>query len=430
VSLLRRLVRRLRGDVSTGPDVTGTDGVRGSAAAAAAPTELRRAEAAKTDPMMVPSSRRAEEDTAQAPRPSASDRLRAARGTREEARVVAELLEQREELDDPSRLALAELLAMRGEELGALELLERSSSPRALLMRADLHATRGRLADALGAIERVLARDISTPGALERQQRWSRMLGASPIVTPVSDDATLVLPPATASPFVIRRELARGGGGAVYEAEDPILLRRVALKVHHGESRARRAASHEVELAELLRGPGVVRVVDASPDEGWVAMEWARLGSVRDLLRSGDLERLLPPQAWLLPLAAVLARVHRAGWVHYDIKPANVLLAGNAEIWLTDFGIARPIDAPGGGGSPGYLSPERLGGAPATPSDDVYGFGRIVEDLSSALGPEVARAPFERLAELCLGPLETRPASGEQLVAAARNVLAGSYSGA
>lgn len=365
-----------------------------------------------------------------ADRRSPAEELRDARGTRDEARVVAELLERRDELDEDARIALAELLAARGEETSAVELLQRSTSARALLLRADLQAARGRLAEALGAIERVLARDISAPGALERQQRWSRSLGATPIARPAADDTTLALPTASESPFVIRRELARGGGGAVYEAEDPVLLRRVALKVHHGEARARKAARHEVELAELLRGPGIVRVVDASPDEGWVAMEWAPLGSVRDGLRSGDAERLLPAGGWLRSLAAVLARIHRAGWVHYDIKPANVLLASGAEVLLTDFGIARPIGVAGGGGSPGYLSPERLGGAPASPADDVYGYGRIVEDLSLALGLRSERAPLGRLAELCLGPVRERPESGEQLLTLTEGIFEASGSGA
>lgn len=415
MSLLRRLVSRVRG----GPP-------RGEAADAPAPalgSEL-------VAPPERGESRTEREKLAPGPLASPLERLRAARGTRDEASTVAELLEQREDLDEMARNALAELLALRGDEAGALELLQHATSASALLLRADLHAARGQLAEALGAVERVLARDISAPGALERQHRWSRALGATRITQPTADDVTLALPTASESPFVIRRELARGGGGAVYAAEDPVLLRRVALKIHHGEARARKAANHEVELAELLRGPGVVRVVDASPEQGWVAMEWASLGSVRDRLRSGDLERLVPAAAWLLQLAEALARIHRAGWVHYDIKPANVLMASSGEVWLTDFGIARPIDAAGGGGSPGYLSPERLGGAPAAPSDDVYGYGRIAEDLLLALGPREGLAPLRRLVALCLGPLEARPASGELLLGAAEQLLDGSRSGA
>lgn len=415
MSLWRRLVARVRGGPPGGGEQQPGSPEAGSEVAAS-PV---RAERPTKEPLV-----------ASGPPPSPLERIHATRGTRDEASTVAELLERPDELDEASRYALAEVLALRGDEAGALGLLQHAHGASALLLRADLHAARGRLAEALGAVERVLARDISAPGALERQHRWSRSLGATRITQPAAEDVTLALPTASESPFVIRRELARGGGGAVYEAEDPILLRRVALKVHHGEARARRSARHEVELAELLRGPGVVRVVDASPDEGWVAMEWAPLGSVRDRLRSGDVERLLPARAWLLPLAAVLARIHRAGWVHYDIKPANVLFASAAEVWLTDFGIARPIDAAGGGGSPGYLSPERLGGAPAAPCDDVYGYGRIVEDLLLAMGPREGLAPLQSLVALCLGPLEARPASGEILLGAAERLLGESPSGA
>jgi eukaryotic-like serine/threonine-protein kinase len=428
VSLLRKLVARVRRGSSKDPEVL-EQAEAPSEDSLAQPTRgEQRAEPSDVGRRLTAGRLGAEADASRTDPRSAVERLRAARGTRDEARTVAELLERREQLDDDSRTALAELLASRGEETSALELLARSTSARSLLLRADLQAARGRLAEALGAIERVLARDVSAPGALERQQRWSRALGASPVAQAASDDATLALPTASESPFVIRRELARGGGGAVYEAEDPVLLRRVALKVHHGEARARKAARHEVELAEQLRGPGVVRVIDASPDDGWVAMEWAPLGSVRDRIRSGDLERLLPAEVWLTSLAGVLARIHRAGWVHYDIKPANVLLASASEVWLTDFGIARPTGAEGGGGSPGYLSPERLGGARAAPSDDVYGYGRIVEDLTLALGATPMRPALERLAELCLGPASARPESGEQLAAAAQMTFSGSYS--
>jgi serine/threonine-protein kinase len=88
---------------------------------------------------------------------------------------------------------------------------------------------------------------------------------------------------------------------------------------------------------------------------------------------------------------------------------------------LGDFGIARPIGAPEeGGGSAGYLSPERLAGRPADPRDDVYGYGRVLEDvlvrLEGAGAAEEELAPFRALAMACLGPDEERPESGEALL--------------
>ncbi len=223
------------------------------------------------------------------------------------------------------------------------------------------------------------------------------------------------------------REVARGGAGTVYEAEDELLGRRIAFKVHHaggghGATEAHRATDahraaieREIGAATSFAGPGVVHLFDASPGKGWVALEWVARGSLRDLLRRGDAAWLDPPEAWMAPLARALARLHRRGWVHGDVKPANVLLRSPREPVLSDFGLARPVGGAGSGGSPGYVSPERLGGAAADPRDDVYGFGRIVEDVLDALGLRAHEA--RHLAEACMLPGPRRPADADAVLA-------------
>ncbi|HTJ83790.1 MAG TPA: hypothetical protein VL400_18855, partial [Polyangiaceae bacterium] len=93
------------------------------------------------------------------------------------------------------------------------------------------------------------------------------------------------------------------------------------------------------------------------------------------------------------------------------------LLRGPDAPSLTDFGIARSVGAPAGGGSAGYVSPERLGGAPAAPDDDVYGFGRILEDVIEKTGTPRAH-DFVALSARCVGPRADRPRDGAALVAA------------
>ncbi|WP_437949065.1 serine/threonine-protein kinase [Sorangium sp. So ce296] len=362
--------------------------------------------------------------------------LRRARGTLREAEAVAHLVAAMAErpLPDPIRVACADLLAARGDELGALAVLEGAaarerggagrappvSSTEGLVLAADLYASLGQLPRAVGAIERVLVREIDAPGARERHQRWRAALGAERPAVARVEDVTVVAPAAGRTPFRLLREVARGGAGAVYEAEDEVLGRRVGFKVYHGRGGDRAHLTREVRLVAALSGPGVVRVFDADPDEGWIALEWIARGSVRDVLRAGDAASLAPIARWARPLARALARIHERGYVHADVKPANVLLRSLAEPVLSDFGLARPRGAPSAGGSPGYVSPERLAGRPSDPRDDVYGYGRVLEDVLVRLEPLGGEglAPWKELSLRCLGPDDERPPDGAALVRA------------
>ena len=359
--------------------------------------------------------------------------LRRARGTLREAEAVAAALRGLGEraIPGPVRLACAEILAMRGEDQQALRLLEGTTLTAGLLLAAELHASSGQLARAVGTIERVLARDIEAPGAKERHARWRAALGRTAAPTRRLDEATIVAANATRGPFRLLREVARGGAGVVYEAEDEALGRRVAFKVYHGRAADRPLVEREARLAAAVAGPGVLRVLDASPAEGWVALEWVARGSVRDVLRAGDVAALLPIARWAQPLARAIARVHREGYVHADVKPGNVLFRHPNDPVLGDFGIARPRGAGGenDGGSPGYVSPERIAGRGGEPRDDVYGYGRILEDVVHRLDEAVqagrvavseldAAEPWQTLALRCVGPDEGRPADGDELVRA------------
>src|SRR5262249_33656150 len=149
----------------------------------------------------------------------------------------------------------------------------------------------------------------------------------------------------------------------------------------HGRASDRSLLEREAKITTELAGPGVVRVFDADPMEGWLALEWVPRGSVRDILQRGQAGALAPIGAWALPLARAIARVHEQGYVHADVKPANVLLRRPDEAVLSDFGIAQPIGARAAPGSAGYVSPERIAGRASDPRDDVYGYGRILEDV-------------------------------------------------
>lgn len=369
--------------------------------------------------------------------PSAGEAIsivRRARGTIREADAVAAITKATSDrsIPDDVRVACADILAARGDEASASAILEGVASTSGLVLAADLYAASGQLPRAVSTIERVLGRELDAPGARERHQRWRAALGVSIPKAGRLDEATIVAANPEGGPFRLLREVARGGAGTVYEAEDEILGRRVAFKVYHDRSSAEGPWSREVRAAAALAGPGVVRVLDAAPSEGWIALEWIARGSLRDLIRAGDVGALSPIARWATPLARALSRVHAAGLVHADVKPGNVLLRQLNEPVLSDFGIARPRGAAGEGGSPGYVSPERLSGAAMDPRDDIYGFGRILEDALHILvtprgGPLVEQpapsasgagdvAQWRSLADRCMGPLERRPVDGADLV--------------
>jgi eukaryotic-like serine/threonine-protein kinase len=321
----------------------------------------------------------------------------------------------RRALPEPLAVAAASALVDRGEPALAEKLLAEVSSMPARLLLADLRADRGDVAGALALVERVLLRDLDHTGAADRHRKWRSLLGLDEAPhKPDASSATLATSRPDA-PFRLLREVARGGSGAVYEAEDRELGRRVALKVYHRADRDRTQLLHEARVAVSLAGPGIVRVFDVEPDQGWVALEWAPLGALRELVRAKSRD-LVPFERWTLPVALGLSRVHAAGWVHHDVKPANVLLRSLESPVLADFGTARRVHEPSPPGSLGYVSPERMAGRASDPKDDVYGFGRVLEDALEALSDAELRTRWRPLVAACIGADGGRPADARALL--------------
>jgi serine/threonine-protein kinase len=348
------------------------------------------------------------------------------RSTPDEARAVEELVRTARirQLPEPLLLALGSALVDRGELETASRVLAPASSSPALVMLADLAERRSDLPTALSLIERVLLRDLDHPGARERHRRWRSQLGFEVEHKPVAPGATVVAREPDA-PFDLLREVGRGGAGAVYEAVDRELGRHVALKVYHQPERDRTQLAHEARVAVLLEGPGVVRVFDIDPDHGWVALEWAQHATLREQIRAREMARLLPIERWAATLAQALARVHAAGWVHHDVKPANVLISRSGTAILTDFGIARRAGEPSPPGSLGYVSPERMQGRASDPRDDVYGFGRVLEDVLDVVKDDAIVARFRPLATACTGSDAQRPADARALLTRLRVEVGG-----
>jgi predicted Ser/Thr protein kinase len=342
------------------------------------------------------------------------------RVTPNEGRAIDLLLarEARDPLPEPLLVAVATALVDRGEAASALRVLARADSCASFMVRADVLASGGDLASAIVLAERALLRDIDWPGARERHARWRAALGQAP---PRKVDATTTMVTSRPeAPFRLLREIGRGGAGTVYEAEDPDLGRHVALKVYHRLDRDRAQLLYEARVAVALAGAGVVRMFDVDPEHGWLVMEWARLGALQDLLRSGDARARGDVEQWAVPLVDALARVHAAGWIHNDVKPANVLLRDRRTPLLSDFGGARRAGEPSPPGSLGYVSPERLAGRASDPRDDVFAFGRVLERACETLGNDDEAGRWRRIAASCTGPDAARPPHAVALASVVR----------
>ena len=194
--------------------------------------------------------------------------------------------------------------------------------------------------------------------------------------------------------------------GVVWQARDELLGRDVAVKeiiwpAHMDAAEwdlARQRAQREAQMAARLSHPNVVGIYDVvdEDDRPWIIMELVPFRSLRDRVQADG--PLTPAQAAQVGLGilAALRAAHKVGVLHRDVKPANVLLAPEGRVVLTDFGIARATDSPvltGTGvlvGSPSYISPERARGSRAGAPADLWALGAC---LYAAVE---GRPPFNR----------------------------------
>ncbi len=281
-------------------------------------------------------------------------------------------------------LRVAEVLAERGDDRGARQLLvDLVDGPAgaplpALMLAAEIDERLGDEASALALYERVLAHDLDFPRARVRAERLRSKKGhrANLAGATIATEGAL-----TRGRYQVEKELGRGGAGTVFAARDLAIERRVALKVYHRRGRVERERLlAEARTPATIEHPGVVRIFDLDERLGAIAMEWVQGGSVRRELGRGPMP-LARVGRWLETTLEALAFVHSRGFIHRDLKPSNFLIRPDDRVVLTDFGLAMPLGATPrsvgglGEGTLRYMPPEQRSGAPAEPSADVYAFG-------------------------------------------------------
>jgi len=202
------------------------------------------------------------------------------------------------------------------------------------------------------------------------------------------------------------RTLGSGGAGAVFEAENVDIGRRVAVKVLHPDLWGSRDAVQRLkrEGASLARldHPNVVDVLDIGEHDGrtYLVMELLKGRSLRDELDETAPMEVHRAVAIALAVCSVLHEAHLIGIVHRDIKPDNIFLhrSRNGEVVkLLDFGIAKDTSSGGGAtnltkegtflGTPVYMSPERLTGDIVDASSDIYSLGVTLYEMLSGKRP-------------------------------------------
>lgn len=213
--------------------------------------------------------------------------------------------------------------------------------------------------------------------------------------------------------FELLARLGAGGMGVVYLARQRSLDRELALKLLSAGpwasadtfDRLRREAGHAARLAH----PNIVSIFDVGEHDGlgYYTMRRVDGPSLRErIARDGA----LPPQLAVRlcrRIAEALDYAHRMGVLHLDIKPANILLDGNGEPHLADFGLARRSDQGLGSdsadisGTPDYMAPEQaVPGAPLTAAADIHALGATLFEALSGATPIDAPTPQETLRRL------------------------------
>ena len=241
------------------------------------------------------------------------------------------------------------------------------------------------------------------------------------------------------------RPLGQGGMGSVYLAEDPLLKRRVAIKVVRVGGATRQKAllrfHREAEISAQLNHPNLVTVFDVGVEESvgpFLAMEYVEGKSLARHIKDKSLDSEAAVRVLIQAMRALRA-AHRQAIIHRDVKPDNILLSEEGRAKLMDFGIARSMAHPGAlpdepleppvadpesfahsvalrltstgsfMGSPAYAPPEVLRGEDGTPASDRYSFAATAFELLTGQLPHPGKVITEIVIHALREPVTLPP---------------------
>ena len=213
--------------------------------------------------------------------------------------------------------------------------------------------------------------------------------------------------------YRLEREIGRGGMATVYLAEDLKHRRKVAVKVLHPELAAAIGPTRfvrEIEIAAQLTHPHILMLIDSGEADGhlFYVMPFVDGESLQDRLKREGTLPLHEAVRLMDQVASALSHAHAHDVIHRDVKPANILLAGDQAI-VADFGIARAVQAAGGPkltgtgmalGTPAYMSPEQAFDQKAVDGrTDVYSMGCMLFEMLTGKTPFESKTAMALLAK-------------------------------
>ncbi len=195
------------------------------------------------------------------------------------------------------------------------------------------------------------------------------------------------------------KRIATGGMGEVWQAQDEVILRQVAIKIlkqqYMGDPDFVERFRTEAKHAAMINHDGIANVYDYGEDDGsaYLVMELVPGESLSSIL---EREKTLPEQqviSIIAQTALALDAAHREGLVHRDVKPGNLLISPDGQVKITDFGIARvanQVSLTQTGqvmGTVQYLAPEQATGKPASAAGDIYSLGIVAYEALAGRRP-------------------------------------------